>query len=105
MVKNSTAMSRAPGTCMMDGALYESKTMSAYARSCTTRMSCWRAGATPRAQNAPSPPAAGREPAHEECQGRAVRGRVRREADHQHLRLGDQFADRALELGDEVDAG
>src|SRR2546422_5383492 len=47
-------MSRAPGTCMMDGALYESKTMSAYARSCTTRMSCSRASAITRSKNAKS---------------------------------------------------
>src|SRR5689334_10157524 len=33
MVKNSTAISRAPGTCRIEGALYPSNTMSAYARS------------------------------------------------------------------------
>ncbi len=49
MVKNSTATSRAPGTCMIEGAQLltqpESNTMSAYARSCTTRMSCCLASA------------------------------------------------------------
>src|SRR5204862_3396875 len=45
-----------------------------------------------------------RDHALEERQVHAVRRRVRREADHQHLRLGDQLADRALQLGDEVHA-
>jgi hypothetical protein len=54
MVKNSTATSRAPGTCMMEGAQLlthpSSNTMSAYAKSCTTRMLCWRASATIRSK-------------------------------------------------------
>ena len=40
----------------------------------------------------------------EELQIDALRGRIRREAEDQHLRLGRELADRALELGEEVDA-
>jgi len=45
-VKNSTATSRAPGTCMIDGAFQPSNVMSAYARSCTTQMPYSRASPT-----------------------------------------------------------
>ncbi len=38
----------------------------------------------------------------EEIQLDASCGRVRRKADHQHLRLGNQFADRALQLLEEI---
>src|SRR2546421_555204 len=39
---------------MMDGAFQPSNTMSAYARSCTTRMSCCLASATTRSKNSSS---------------------------------------------------
>ena len=61
--------------------------MSAYARSWTTRMSCWRASAMIFSKK---------------LEIDALRRRVGRKPEHQHARLGRELADRALELGEEV---